>query len=173
MFYLTSDHRQQMLQQATAAYPEECCGILIGLSNPPGGGRSLLMVWPCNNTWDAIAAEEFACLEAPSETELPRVVERSRRYWIDPREMLAAQRYARTLDHPQGTPDIIGIYHSHPDAPAIPSECDRRWAWANYSYIIISVHHGTPQELLCWRLDDHHQFQPEPLVSSSPSASTH
>jgi proteasome lid subunit RPN8/RPN11 len=59
--------------------------------------------------------------------------------------------------------DIIGIYHSHIDHPAVPSECDRRLAWSSYSYVIVSVVHGKASDLKSWCLDDQHQFQPEPI----------
>jgi proteasome lid subunit RPN8/RPN11 len=60
---------------------------------------------------------------------------------------------------------IIGIYHSHPDYPAIPSEFDRVCAWSDYSYIIISVEKGKTTDLQNWILDQHHQFQSEPLIT--------
>jgi proteasome lid subunit RPN8/RPN11 len=61
--------------------------------------------------------------------------------------------------------DIIGIYHSHPDHPAIPSEFDRAIAWHHYSYIIISVQQGIASDLRSWTLDPHHQFQPEDMIT--------
>jgi proteasome lid subunit RPN8/RPN11 len=62
--------------------------------------------------------------------------------------------------------DIIGIFHSHPDNPARPSEFDRAIAWQSYSYIIVSVQQGKACDLKSWILDDDHQFQPEEIVTT-------
>jgi proteasome lid subunit RPN8/RPN11 len=77
--------------------------------------------------------------------------------------MLIAMRDARDRGM-----DIIGIYHSHPDHPASPSECDRQLAWPQYSYVILSIERGEVRELYSWQLDDYHQFQPEELIVLDP-----
>jgi len=76
--------------------------------------------------------------------------------------MFKAQKDARDRNL-----DIIGIFHSHPDHPAVPSEFDRAIAWQQYSYIIVSVQQGKAWELKSWSLDDNHQFQPEELLTVS------
>ena len=81
-----------------------------------------------------------------------------RRYAIAPEIMLKVQKEARSCSL-----NIIGIYHSHPDNPAIPSESDRVQAWQEYSYIIVSVPNGKAGELKSWYLDDNHQFQEEAI----------
>ena len=81
-------------------------------------------------------------------------------YWIAPEEMLAAMKDAR-----QRNLEIVGIYHSHPDHPAVPSECDRRLAWSQYSYLIVSVLQGKATNAQSWVLDENHQFQPEAIHS--------
>ena len=48
----------------------------------------------------------------------------------------------------------MGIYHSHPDSPASPSEYDRDHAWPWFSYIIVSVNAGIAAEALAWKLRD-------------------
>jgi proteasome lid subunit RPN8/RPN11 len=50
--------------------------------------------------------------------------------------------------------EVVGWYHSHPDHPAKPSQydCDHAWPW--YSYVIVSVANGKPQEMTSWRLND-------------------
>jgi proteasome lid subunit RPN8/RPN11 len=61
-----------------------------------------------------------------------------RRYRIDPLQVIAAQKLARS----QGM-DIIGFYHSHPDHPAQYSETDLAEAyWLDCSYVITSVDQG-------------------------------
>ena len=60
--------------------------------------------------------------------------------------------------------DVVGWYHSHPDHPAAPSEYDRDHAWPWYSYIIVSVANGKPEDMTSWRLlDDRSKFTPEAL----------
>jgi proteasome lid subunit RPN8/RPN11 len=72
--------------------------------------------------------------------------------------MLQTQKAARNRNL-----NIIGIYHSHPNYPAIPSEWDRIYAWPEYSYVILSVQNTQAGELQSWTLDDHHQFQAETI----------
>jgi proteasome lid subunit RPN8/RPN11 len=58
--------------------------------------------------------------------------------------------------------EVVGWYHSHPDHPARPSQYDREHAWPWYSYIIVSVQNGAPQDMTSWRLnDDRQEFSPE------------
>jgi len=47
---------------------------------------------------------------------------------------------------------VMGFYHSHPDAPAVPSEFDREHAWPGYCYVIVSVRQGVPLEMRNWLL---------------------
>jgi proteasome lid subunit RPN8/RPN11 len=126
-----------------------------GVLNEPDT-RQVVEVWPVQNAWGDEVARE---LSGAVQGDLP--LSKTRRYWIDPKEMLASQRYARDRHL-----TIIGIYHSHPDHPAVPSECDRRLAWSDYSYLIVSVCQGSAQNLLSWRLDPSHQFQPETIFNS-------
>ena len=84
------------------------------------------------------------------------------RYLISSRELLEAEKTARA----RGL-DIVGVYHSHPDHPARPSEFDREHAFPWYSYIIVSVHGGKPVDLASWTLrDDRSAFDAEDLRSS-------
>ncbi|MEM7342947.1 MAG: M67 family metallopeptidase [Chloroflexota bacterium] len=50
--------------------------------------------------------------------------------------------------------DIVGIYHSHPDWPPIPSQTDMDSAWEDVYYLITSVHEGRPLNTNVWRLAD-------------------
>ena len=56
---------------------------------------------------------------------------------------------------------MLGIYHSHPDDPARPSEYDRDHAWPWYSYLILAVGRGAAGDLNAWQLrDDRTGFDP-------------
>ncbi|MEH2371408.1 M67 family metallopeptidase [Nostoc sp.] len=148
MIKLSQEHLQTIRSHAESTYPDECCGIILGyLANE---GKTVVEVMPTENAWNTEAAAEF-----PSE----RTTESKRRqYTIAPEIMLKTQREARDRSL-----NIIGIFHSHPDNPAIPSECDRLYAWQGYSYIIVSVQNGKAGELKSWSLDDIHQFQIEEI----------
>ena len=67
--------------------------------------------------------------------------------------------------------DVVGWYHSHPDHPAAPSQYDQDHAWPWYSYIIVSVHTGVPQDMTSWRLkDDRSGFLEEKIAPMKVSA---
>jgi proteasome lid subunit RPN8/RPN11 len=55
----------------------------------------------------------------------------------------------------------LGIYHSHPNHPAIPSEQDRIAAQPYFSYVIISVMNDHIDHIRSWRLNDSSQFEEE------------
>ncbi len=166
VFQLQAAQLQQIQCHAERTYPEECCGLLLGQVKRDKQNaieaKVLIEVWETTNAWDSQLAETTETL-TPEESE--RSLTKSRRYWIDPREMLNAQRSARD----RGL-EVIGIYHSHPDHPAVPSECDRTLAWAGYSYIIVSVQQGTAKDTCSWQLNESHQFRTEPLQLISPQS---
>ncbi len=119
------------------AYPQECCGLLLGSIAPDA--RSVAELRPLQN-----AREDSRC----------------NRYSIAPSDMLAAEKEASRL-----ALEIIGVYHSHPDHPARPSEYDRAHALPWYSYVILSVTGGEPQDLMSWTLrEDRSGFDVEELV---------
>jgi proteasome lid subunit RPN8/RPN11 len=81
------------------------------------------------------------------------------RYLIDP---LAYMKIERDADR-RGL-QVLGIYHSHPDVPAVPSQFDLEHAWPNLSYLIVSVCQGKAVESNSWLLrEDRSQFDQEPL----------
>lgn len=161
---LRSDQLQEFSTHAERAYPEECCGLLLGEWSRATQHKTVVQVWAMANAWDAVAAEAMAQIY-PQEAGQQSLTKQSH-YWIDPSEMLKAQRYAR-----QQQLEVIGIYHSHPDHRAAPSECDRRCAWSHYSYVILSVQQGTVTDCRCWILDDQHQFQAEEIIVVEPGRS--
>lgn len=138
---------------AESTYPEECCGLFLGSID--GGEKTVVEVWPAENVWNAETAAE---LSAASH------LTKERRYVIEPRTLLRAQREARDRQLA-----VIGFYHSHTDSEAIPSECDREYAWPIYSYLIASVRQGKARGERSWCLDDARYFQPEEIRTSSPA----
>ncbi len=62
-------------------------------------------------------------------------LDQTRRYLMDPKEQIDAMRKMRENDE-----DLIAIYHSHPHAPALPSETDLAEAeYPEAAYLIISL----------------------------------
>ena len=129
--HITTEQDFTMRQHAARDYPQECCGFLVGKMAPPGlgtGGVIVARVVPAANLRD----------------DSPR-----NRFEIDPGELVKTDRAARA----EGL-GVVGFYHSHPDAPAQPSQFDREHAWPGYCYMIVSVRQGKPQEMRCWLLRD-------------------
>jgi proteasome lid subunit RPN8/RPN11 len=82
------------------------------------------------------------------------------RFSITPEDFRTAERAAteRGLE-------LVGWYHSYPDHPARPSEFDREHAWPWYSYVIVSVDAGKPQQMTSWLLaEDRSHFNFEEIV---------
>ncbi|PSR19599.1 metal-dependent protease of the PAD1/JAB1 superfamily [filamentous cyanobacterium CCP3] len=155
--HLEADHLRAIAQALTACYPSEGCGLLLGrrtfaVEDTKETGRTVSGIVPVANAWEP-SLLGYTDVEGREQSHSQRD-----RYWIDPADLLAVQRQARE----QGL-EIIGIYHSHPDHGAVPSECDRALAWPVYSYVIVSVVQGEVTDLKSWRLDEQNQFQPEPV----------
>lgn len=150
---LAVEHLRAICVHAESTYPQECCGLLLGKLSQED--KTLVEVMATENAWSAEAAESFQEIDST----LDPGAKKNSHYTIAPEVMLKAQREARDRQL-----DIIGVYHSHPDHPAIPSEFDRVCAWQTYSYIIVSVLQGKAGELQSWSLDDQHQFQPEEII---------
>lgn len=97
---------------------------------------------------------------------LPNVTEEGprRRFRISDKDYLKTERRASELGA-----ELLGFYHSHPDHPARPSQYDLDHAFPTFSYIIVSVREGKPEDMTSWRLrDDRSAFDPEELVVDAP-----
>lgn len=141
---------EQIYTHAKNTYPEECCGLLLGRIE--GRNKFLIEIRQTENCWDAQTADYLPITPG----------DKRDRFIIDPKVMLQIQKEARDRNL-----TIIGVYHSHPDHSAIPSEHDRAIAWQQYSYIIVSLQQGYIAELRSWTLDETHQFQAEQIVTTS------
>jgi len=94
--------------------------------------------------------------------ELPNAREdeaRHNRFLITPEEYLKAELTADKLGL-----SLIGVFHSHPDCPNIPSEYDREWAQPFFSYIITRVDEGKAVNSRSWRLiEDRSKYEEEEI----------
>jgi proteasome lid subunit RPN8/RPN11 len=125
-------------------YPHECCGAILGRESD--AAREVLGLMPLANRRD----------------DSPR-----NRFEVTSDDVRLAEKTARGQQL-----ELIGWYHSHPDAPARPSEYDRDHAWPWYSYIIVSVESGQPRDMNSWRLrDDRSAYDSEAIESTAHSAS--
>jgi proteasome lid subunit RPN8/RPN11 len=60
--------------------------------------------------------------------------------------------------------DLIGVFHSHPDCPNVPSEYDREWAQPFFSYIITRVDQGKAVNSRSWKLlEDRSRYEEEEI----------
>ena len=128
---LSDTLRQQIEAEGVSAYPNECCGILIGRDVVEGESKRRIVdrLEPGRNAFEA--AEQY------------------HRFSIDPAQQLKAEKSAEK----EGKA-VLGYYHSHPDHPARPSEYDRQHAWPFYSYVIVAIAEGKPVNMTSWVLDD-------------------
>jgi proteasome lid subunit RPN8/RPN11 len=105
-----------IVDAAEAAYPEECCGLLVGRTAPAG----------------TIHVER---VEAS-----PNVVNDNprRRFEIDPQV-----RFDLMRELGDDETRIVGLYHSHPGHAAQPSKHDLGMAWEpELVWLITAVHEG-------------------------------
>lgn len=153
MLQLARHHLEAIHAHAESTYPEECCGLLLGTSDL--NGKTVVAVQATVNAWTM--ADNIAGDRAGDGKLTAANFTKTRRYAIAPADLLATMRA-----HPDR--DIVGIYHSHPDRAAVPSECDRQLAWPQYSYLIAAVHQGRVVDALSWCLDDYQQFQSEEML---------
>jgi proteasome lid subunit RPN8/RPN11 len=97
--------------------------------------------------------------------QLPNTTEEGprRRFLVRPADYMEAEGAARRLGG-----DLLGFYHSHPDAPARPSQYDLDHAWPTFWYVIVAIEQGTPAAMTVWQLrDDRSQFDEYRLRAES------
>lgn len=137
--WISGSLAEEIRCRGAETYPHECCGALLGRDSERKDRdalREVLGLFPLVNRRD----------------DSPR-----NRFSVSADDVRSAEKAATA----QGL-DVIGWYHSHPDHPARPSQYDRDHAWPWYSYIIVSVENGAPQDMTSWRLnDDREEFSPE------------
>jgi proteasome lid subunit RPN8/RPN11 len=134
---LSAAAEQAIRDHGASAYPYECCGALIG-----------------GVTETATDVVEARPLDNVTE-EGPR-----RRFMVSAADYRASERYAD-----ERGASLVGFYHSHPDHPAEPSQYDLDHAWPFFSYVIVSVKAGVPEDMTSWRLqEDRSAFDQENLT---------
>ena len=143
MIKITNGAYKTMINHIKDTYPEEGCGALIGSEND---SRLIKKVIPIENKVEK---------------------SRTKRYVIDPEDIIKVENKAK-----EEKLELLGFFHSHPDAPAEPSKFDLEHSSPWYSYVIISIKQkergNIIQEeisLTSWRLrDDRSKFDNEELI---------
>ncbi len=116
---------QRIREMGVAAYPNEGCGVLLGRRD---GTRMVIVdATSARNMWTERSAD---------------------RYDLDPADFLRADRDGRS----RGL-DVAGIWHSHPDHPALPSQFDTDRAWLDYVYIIVGTTKDGAEDLNAFALE--------------------
>jgi proteasome lid subunit RPN8/RPN11 len=126
MISLPEDVKKIIRDEGERAYPNECCGILLGRLEE---------------------ADKRVVTEAVAAGNARETEEQYHRFVIDPADFLRTELTARK----KGL-DVIGFYHSHPDHQACPSDYDREHALPFYSYVIVAVEKGSAGSVTSWEL---------------------
>lgn len=139
MLHISTEARQQIIIHAIQTYPNECCGFLLGTESDES--REVTKILKVKNA---------------------RKGDKRRRFEITAQDYLRAENEAITQNL-----TLLGVYHSHPDHPSVPSEHDRRVAQPYFSYIIVSVLKGRFASLQSWLLNDDFQFEEEKVQETT------
>jgi len=135
---ITTEAKKTIIKDAEQSYPYESCGFLFGSED--GERRNI-----------SIAKEVLNTKEENKE----------RRFEISAVDYMKAERFA---DENKLT--LLGVYHSHPDHPAVPSEHDLKQALPFFSYVIVSVKKSKTDNILSWRLNEKGKFTEEKVQNT-------
>ncbi len=136
MIHLNEQLLDALKNDAFHSFPDECCGFMLGKEN--GEERVIEQIIVVNN-----------CKEG----------DKRRRFEISPSDYLNAERYAD-----ENQLQLLGVYHSHPNHPSIPSEHDRIAAQPYFSYTILSVRENELVSVQSWKLNEQFQFEEEKVL---------
>jgi proteasome lid subunit RPN8/RPN11 len=127
MIRIEPDAWREMVSHAQAAYPNECCGAMLGALGAIGDEKTVRIALRLENAYSGAHAAH---------------------YELRPEDLLRADREARS----QGL-DLIGIYHSHPDCDAYFSETDLKNSCPWYSFVVLSIRNGAFHHANSWLPD--------------------
>jgi proteasome lid subunit RPN8/RPN11 len=115
---------------------EECCGFLFGLEEE-GNVRTITAMMSAKNI-------------SP--------LDKKKTFEISPDDYLEAESFASLHNL-----KLLGVYHSHIDCPATPSEFDRVAAHPYFSYLIFSIVENDVESMRSWTLNDEFKFEEETI----------
>ena len=105
---------EQMVLAARQAYPQECCGILLGKKEDSITSITVSDIRKANNL---VTGAQNRC-----------------HFEMDPMFLYQVEREIE-----RSGLEIVGFYHSHPDCKAFPSEQDLHYMIPGLVYAILSV----------------------------------
>lgn len=113
---------------AEAAYPEECCGLLVGRDDD-AGNVVVTGAMASDNVFEG---------------------DRRRNFLVDPKVQFDLMRAVG-----DGPDRIVGNYHSHPDGPAAPSAHDVDSVfYPEHLWLIVAVEAGRAGDVTAHRFDE-------------------
>ena len=116
----------KLIEICEKGFPNEVCGVLIGKKN-----KEIFII-----------DDYYICENLNKERSVDR-------YELNPIDYIKAEDRAK-----KSNASIIGIYHSHPNHPAIASETDKMFAWPDMAYLIYSIYDGKFKNLISWQIDE-------------------
>lgn len=122
---ITSECLQRIRIHSELMYPNEGCGLLFSEEQ---------------NSDERVLLGSAVGIINRKESETAR-----KAYLISPRDLIRAETEYRR----KGVL-ISGIFHSHPDKPAVPSEEDGNWMIPGIVYGILPVYGGTAGNIRFW-----------------------
>jgi len=138
MIILSKTHLSDIQTHGKDAYPNECCGAMLGTRNSQTQVKEVIQIIRLEN----ITADD-----------------KQRHFAITDKDYQQLEKQAESLGL-----TLLGFYHTHPDHPAKPSPTDLSYAWPFFSYIILAVHSGKPKDINSFELDlDSRTFKSESL----------
>lgn len=132
---LSPAHLEIIRRESEAAYPAECCGLLVGAGNKENG----------IDVHHVVTSRNLAATD------------RNDRFEVDPETRFHAMREAEEQEL-----EIVGHYHSHPDHLAEPSSTDLEMAFEpDLMWVIASVSNGRLSAIKAFQLSsDGTRFEP-------------
>jgi len=146
MLILPQSVYDQLRRHGEFAYPEECCGVLVGTF---GDGMKIVR--------RAVATRNAS-------------LSPNKHYAIDFHELISVIREARVAGY-----EVVGFYHSHPNHPALWSQTDFAEAhWIGCSYLITEVVGGVAETTnafcLAGCIEEDKRFEAEEIVIADRTA---
>ncbi|MDB5229030.1 MAG: family peptidase [Bacteroidota bacterium] len=128
---------ETMKQHAIKDFPDECCGFLYGKES-----------------------DEARIIETAVPVENKKEGDKKRRFEISGIDYMRAEQHAL-----KNKIDLLGVYHSHPQHPAIASEHDLKQAMPFFSYVILSVMDKKIDDIKSWKLNEENtEFIEETII---------
>ena len=146
---LNREQVEVMRRHAREAYPDECCGLILGPPRAEGEKEEALALLPCRNVQNEMHEKDPEIY--------PRTARRA--FLIDPFE------FERIVKKAEEAGEVVrGIFHSHPDEDAYFSQEDMDAAvpfgdipaFPDAEHIVMSVRDGVVlgQKVFSWEAEE-------------------